>query len=381
MTRGRSRARALAGLRKRGRGAVLWTVGAFVVAQLGLGALAHTALPQLRDPMYFDKERRLHARIAAAGEAPVAVVMIGSSRTMCGFCAGEMEALVTRTTGRPAVVFNLGVQAAGPITNLMNLKRLMEGGVHPDLVLLELLPPLLTALDPPRERLLLHRERLSYAECEEVVGYGFPAGETRSRWREINLVPWYGLRMPLRGRFAPLWSHQSVRFDCGRAGDLCAWLPWACDEVPPEHHRAGVEVARNEYFAALQHVQPDGPAGRALRDGLALCRDRGVRAAVVLMPEGSEFREWYPPAQWAAVGRWLDGLGREYGVPIVDARMWTPDNAFSDSHHLLRRGARDFTERLGRDCVIPVLTGGQGARAAAASGPPARHAVTPDGGD
>ena len=58
MTRGPSRARGLAGLRKRGRAAVLWTAGTFLLAQAGLGTLAHTALPQLRDPMYFDKEGR-----------------------------------------------------------------------------------------------------------------------------------------------------------------------------------------------------------------------------------------------------------------------------------------------------------------------------------
>ena len=78
---------------------------------------------------------------------------------------------------------------------------------------------------------------------------------------------------------------------------------------------------------------------RALRTSLELCRACGVPAALVLMPEGTDFRAWYPPAVAAALADLLTGLAAEFGVSLIDARPWLSDEAFSDGHHMLPDGA------------------------------------------
>ena len=40
---------------------------------------------------------------------------------------------------------------------------------------------------------------------------------------------------------------------------------------------------------------------------------------------------------------------------MIDAREWVPDVGFSDGHHLLPAGATTFTDRLGREALIPLL--------------------------
>jgi hypothetical protein len=67
---------------------------------------------------------------------------------------------------------------------------------------------------------------------------------------------------------------------------------------------------------------------------------------MVWMPEGSEFRSWYPSSVMAEIRIALERLSRAHGVPLVDAREWVSDDDFSDSHHLLSRGAAVFSERF-----------------------------------
>jgi hypothetical protein len=52
---------------------------------------------------------------------------------------------------------------------------------------------------------------------------------------------------------------------------------------------------------------------------------------------------------------YLHGLGREFGLPLIDARTWVPDEEFRDAHHLLCPGAERFTDRLGKEALLPML--------------------------
>src|SRR5438132_1317731 len=65
----------------RGRTALLWGAVAFLVGQLALAVAIEWRLPELRDPNYGRKERRLLQRLGQS-PPPRTVVMLGSSRTM-----------------------------------------------------------------------------------------------------------------------------------------------------------------------------------------------------------------------------------------------------------------------------------------------------------
>jgi hypothetical protein len=51
----------------------------------------------------------------------------------------------------------------------------------------------------------------------------------------------------------------------------------------------------------------------------------------------------------------LGALRTEFGVDIVDARLWVADEDYNDSHHLLQSGAARFTERLTAEHLVPWL--------------------------
>src|SRR5262245_57394681 len=129
------------------RAAVLWALAWFAGLDGLSGLAAFRGLGELRDPQYACKADKLARLLDRPGPRPFTVVMLGSSRTAFGLDAGRLERPCADGGARPPVgpllVFNFGIPGAGPLTELLTLRRLLAGGTRPDHVLIEVLPPLL----------------------------------------------------------------------------------------------------------------------------------------------------------------------------------------------------------------------------------------------
>ena len=99
----------------------------------------------------------------------------------------------------------------------------------------------------------------------------------------------------------------------------------------------------------------DPGADRALRDLLQACRDNGTRAVIVWTPESSGFRAAYGHDAIATMNAYTAELTREFGVRVVNAREWLPDEQFQDGHHPILKGQRTFTKRLYREVLVPLV--------------------------
>jgi hypothetical protein len=284
--------------------------------------------------------------------------MLGSSRTVNALKAKELEAQLAREAGVPVWAFNFGTLGAGPLTELLNLKRLLREGIHPDLLLVEVFPAVLAGQESVAHAELYRFPvtRLWYRELALMRSYGYPAPELRHDWWEGCLVPWYTQRFCIVSWAAPATLPWNLRQDWFREVDDSGWV-----EPPQLQREAGlyqqaVARARAEYAPYLTGFRLGGPSCRALRELLDVCRHEHVATALVLMPEGSPFRSWYPADALKATDRFLRQLRQEYGIAVIDARQWIPDEDFIDSHHLLPEGAALFTERLGRTALLPLLS-------------------------
>ncbi|HEX4614152.1 MAG TPA: hypothetical protein VH092_38570, partial [Urbifossiella sp.] len=321
--------------RRRAAVAVGVGVAAAVLLQAGLGLAVELSL-YLRDPGYADKEIRLRRQFAGHPGAP-SVVMLGTSRTGYGFYSARVREQLGADLGGRAMAFNFGIPASGPVTHLVYLRRLLEAGHRPDLLLVEVLPPTLAELpDGPLESRFLFGERLQHSEVEPVVGYGFPAAKTREAWVRSVVEPWYAVRFPLVGRVTPSALPWHLRYDWSRTEDPAGWTTPLVTDVTPELSDAGLKRAAGEYGAILADMHPTGGGARALADLLALCRERAIPVRLVLMPESEGFRALYPPATTARLYAFLHRLETEYAAPLVDARDWLPAAVFTDGHHMLK---------------------------------------------
>jgi hypothetical protein len=94
-----------------------------------------------------------------------------------------------------------------------------------------------------------------------------------------------------------------------------------------------------------------------LREVVGLCRQKGIKVAVLYLPEATVFRSWYQAALRTRIDQYLRLLGRMCGFPVIDMRTWCPDRCFMDGFHLNHEGAKAFTARFGREVLRPLVLG------------------------
>jgi hypothetical protein len=139
------------------------------------------------------------------------------------------------------------------------------------------------------------------------------------------------------------------------AGRLGGWNPW--DSIPSHLYAQHVSAIRKTYEPELELVRFSGPLAHAFDDLLHECKSAGVAVAVIVPPEGSEFRALYPQRVVDELDAMVARLRREHGVVVVDTRSWLPDDAFVDTHHVHRKWAKPYTERLTREVIMPSIRG------------------------
>src|ERR1700694_1744320 len=123
----------------RGRSAVLSGLFLFVAFQAAYYfPLAHL-LPQLHDAEYGDKLTHLRNQLAAKPKDQPSVVALGSSLTGWGFNPAALTSVKPGSPDGP-VVFNFSITSGGVIVELICLRRLLDDGIRPDLVVLETHP-------------------------------------------------------------------------------------------------------------------------------------------------------------------------------------------------------------------------------------------------
>jgi hypothetical protein len=329
--------------------ALLWSAAFYLGLQLALTLLTETCLPEVYDREYRDRLMVLRQRVREAPGRPLLLV-VGSSRITTDFRPEALPPLEAPGGERP-LPFNLSHSGSGPLMNLVLLQRAIREGFVPRWAVIEVVPSMLSISG-----------RSSAAKLAQ-------AGDLPTLRRYVG--PWKLYGHYLFERLGANFSHRDAYVRECAPGLLCQDATW--DSIPldalggsgaglsaapgPEEVRRRTAVVHAQYYAGLQRLSVADMPDRAMRELLELCRERHIEAAVLLAPESSEFRGWYSPEARAALDGYCGRLNREYGVPVVDARGWLADESFLDGHHALAEGARQFTLRLGREVLQPLVEG------------------------
>jgi hypothetical protein len=334
-----------------------------LTAQFAMGWAIRTDRVPLRDPLYQEKlallrESRVFEPGGPAHRAQT-VLFLGSSRTLGAIDAGAVGPELSRRLGRRVAAFNFGVHGAGPLTSALYLRRLFAEGVRPDAVVIEVHPAFLAAQTPePPEARWLAPIRLRPEEVPLARRLGLPATESSAHGWRGRLLPWYEYRAPMIDRYAPPLSAQPFPLGPGRLGNASGFL-----RGPGASPRARAELlaaTHKQYADFFPGYAPGGYGLAALRDSLETCRAARTPAALVLTPESSGFRGWYPEPGRSRIAPLLNELASEFGCVLFDTRDWLTDELVPDGHHLTGPGADAFTARLTRDSLAPWLASGEG---------------------
>ncbi len=339
---------------RRARRALLAGALTFGIFTLAGGFCVERYLPDARDPEFAGKLSRLRARLREAPGAPL-VLMMGSSRVSLGFRAGDVH---VRKDQSPALVFNFGISGGGPLVELLALRRLLAEGIRPDLLLVEVLPPAFNhAGKRSLEEIWLQGGRMRFAEAVELGHYHGDPGRLVRRWLRARLKPWGNLYHVAQSHLTGEGPDDPTP-DRGPAPEVVdgyGWEPHFIYGIRPEQRLHYLEVARAQYHDSMGEYQPSESTVSALEAFLAVCRQNHIAVALVLMPEGPQFASFYPPGLRESLCGQACEICKAHGLPLVDARDWLPEEGFWDSHHQLPTGAAQFTSRLVRDALEPIL--------------------------
>lgn len=337
--------------RPRARAALLWGLLFVAVLHFGLNVSLDAWIPEIYDFEFENRITELRRRVKEEPDRPV-LVLIGSSRTLTSFRPEILQPL-PNPAGAAPLVFNFSHFGAGPVMNLVETHRLLRQGIRPQWIVLEIMPPFLAD-----EGTSILTTRTEVRDLFVLHGY-LPPGKLFGRFLRTRLNSWYKFRRTLCRHFLPMWApdyddEERAHHIGPLGGSNLRIVETAIDPAEAAHRTA---CAHGTYYPPLQGFRITDQADRAMREVLELTRRHGIRVALLLSPEGSTFRGWYPPEARARLDAYLRDLSGTYNVPVIDARCWLDDADFIDSHHVLMRGSEKFTHRLAADGLQPLMEG------------------------
>ena len=195
-----------------------WFLVFAAVAQFGLIFVADWRSPLLYDLEYGTRLALLRRRMAEEPGRPVALV-VGSSRLGLGFLPERLPPLRT-ADGAEALPFNFTHLAAGPVVNLVNLRRIVREGVQPRWVVLELNP---TCMEHEGDSMGV---TMSSSADLPVLQRDFNPFKVYGVFLRGRLNPWYSWRLGILRQWAPRWATDAGgedRITLGPLGGDAGW--------------------------------------------------------------------------------------------------------------------------------------------------------------
>lgn len=341
----------------RAKTAVLWSVLAFLAGQAVLAYIVGYAHPEIRDPEYGYRLRRLHQWTATTPQRPLCLIL-GSSRTLSGIYPPALPPWPTDAGPEP-LVFNFSQFCAGPVRELQTLRRLLAAGHRPDWLLLEVWPPYWPQRGYWVDELHIMQTDFRPVDLPLILRYfTIHRQSALTKLAAETLLPITGLRSNLLALCAcsllsPDQRGREKQFASWRDIDASGWRPWL-ERGTEEEFRARIARLQGEK-QYLENFAISDTTDRSLREILEECRRRHIKAGLILMPEYSQLRNWYTPDVHQQINAYLNRLKREYQVAVFDTRIWMADEEFYDLTHMVPSAAAPFTQRLGRAMLLPWL--------------------------
>jgi hypothetical protein len=319
---------------------------AFGTIHIGLTALCGWGPAEFHDPLYGEKLSQLRRRIKRAPAGTPLAVVLGSSRAMTGLNAQLLERRLNEARRRPTVVYNFAVPGGGPVTELLLLRRLLDDGIRPDTLLLEMWPCFFAEQAVPHNLIWLESHGLGLKERNWIGEYG-PLADPRSVTTTSGLLaPWYRHRFALLRRFARglmpniHWGVMSPLFD--DAG----WEPIGGQHPSDDTYSHYVETEKPTVSAYLEPKPLSSATCRVINDIFAVTKEHQIRVVLTLFPEARDLRDWCSEKHRSNIMGFLEQAGRDYDLTLIDGHDWLHDEDFFDPVHVLATGADHFTDHF-----------------------------------
>lgn len=322
-----------------------WFVGLFLFFFAYWWVMSNYIIRDFWDPQYAMKEESLRTRLKEYPGHPLWLIM-GTSHVERGLRLDILEAGLKEKDA--PLFYNFGLGAAGLFRQYICLKRLVEDGIKPRRVVVEIVGAtmsreLFAMADVPH---LLVRARRD--EFQDYLDYSTQPEVFRSVWERSRWDPTYkyGMRTPnqtLAWRLIPLPGISMLE---KQPYDKWGWYPEKPAPIPEPEYQGHFELARGQFADKFENFEISKNTDHALKQIIELCKKEGIDLTFVRMPEWRDFQAFYTPESNLIIDQYLTKLSADYQVPIINARDWMEKVDYTDGHHLNATGAEKFTRRF-----------------------------------
>lgn len=330
------------------KSSLFWALLFFAGVQLTCSAIMDLWRQELHDPEFGRRLGILRSRMAERPERPL-LLLVGSSRTVLSFRPEILPPMRT-PSGEQPLVFNFSHIGAGPVFNMMDVRRLLKEGIRPRWLVVEVMRPH-----------LFHEARVWVTTYVGLRDLGplqryFSPWSLYGRYLLERLVTKHSLQTEMARRVAPGWVAGDANvFPIDRLGGS----PSLDVYLDPREMQRRSQHALQQYawVGAASEIFPN--SDRAIRELVSLCRRHDIQLILLRTPEGKAFKQLYSPTGRSKIEEYCERLQREEDVPVIDAGDWLDESDFFDGHHVLLNGAESFTRRLAREVLEPMIGEGQ----------------------
>jgi hypothetical protein len=336
---------------RRARRAIFWACVSFLAVQLGAGLLMDYRWLRIRFPSLVQTLQSL-PRNSPAPE----LLCLGSSRFGAAFGAEEITARMRDDTGLEAFrAYNASVPAGDLLTSDYLLERLLDQGIQPDWVVIEVSPETLA-----RRNLWMGEHARRQVTWDNLALYWpdvWRSGEI-SRLLSARLLPLHLHRRQIWRETQRGWLSAQANSLEGSAVASVALQDVRWQAMPdnpitlPRTERTHIGLRQIRRW--LKDYRIGGGAAQALERLVHRCREHHIQVILVAAPVASAHRALYTPEIDAQFLDYMHRFAATHQCRFADYRASVPDEYFLDNHHVDPEGRKHFSRQLVEELLSPV---------------------------
>ena len=333
-------------VRAKARKCVLYGGIALLSIVVGFNVAGDLRHPEWWDPPYGLRERLLEEAIRKQPEKPL-LLFLGTSRSSDGLCSEKFDRMPS------LLAFNFGCANALPIHLLATLKRLLQRGIRPDYVMVELMPASLCDSRTPDGLLTASRLRLN--EISFIEDHLANPSLYKADWLVGRIDALSSARFGLMNGMGKWATDDAARITYAqhRPTHPLGWYEMKFEILGTAFQTAQTKVVRDAYRPALTAMTLCEDPKRCMEEVIALCRQENIPVALYIMPESGMFRSWYGAQSLALVESFMKDIAERFQIRVFDFRKECEDGDFVDGHHLWAHRAPEVTQKLMDRYVLP----------------------------
>ena len=230
---------------------------------------------------------------------------------------------------------------------MLTLPRLLDEGIHPAAILVEVLPVWLSMDGVAEEQFRDKVPQLSRDDLRYLSPYCNDASDLQDRWLAARSAALYTQRTSLMSHWLPHWLPWQHRISFQwLTMDPNGFVPFLYTDPPPEFRAEALAQTRHQYSGSFSGFRPSEISRRALEELVSRCRTEAIPIAFFSPPVAPAFQGWFADGVWLAGERDLQMISREMGVELFPAPESFLNADFADGHHMLRQSAERYSRWL-----------------------------------